>query len=348
MKTSKIFFISFILFVLCLVIYLFKSYLLTISVGILMAISTANLESKVYHMTGGKRALSASIMTGIMLLLFLAPLTYAIVVLASHAANFDMNYIAKVVDYIKNFDIKLPGVLESFEPKIKNFVASIDIGGVAKELLGYASKIWSKGSDFIVDLGFVVVFYFFANFYSFDAKKLLKENIPIENEHLEYISSQVANTMSVVLYSTIVNALLQGFLFGVIASIFGFNGILMGILFAFASLIPVVGGALVYVPLSIYELAIGNKVVAIVILLYSVIVISTLVDNFVKPIIIRFINSKLVYAPSNINEILIFFAMIAGISTFGFWGMILGPAIVTLFVATLGSYQSLKKKFDLE
>ncbi len=36
--------------------------------------------------------------------------------------------------------------------------------------------------------------------------------------------------------------------------------------------------------------------------------------------------------------------MIAGISTFGFWGIILGPAILTFFVSTLRMYVILKDK----
>ncbi|EOH5857150.1 AI-2E family transporter, partial [Campylobacter jejuni] len=48
--------------------------------------------------------------------------------------------------------------------------------------------------------------------------------------------------------------------------------------------------------------------------------------------------------PTKINELLIFLAMIAGISTFGFWGIILGPAILTFFVSTLRMYVILKDK----
>jgi predicted PurR-regulated permease PerM len=36
-----------------------------------------------------------------------------------------------------------------------------------------------------------------------------------------------------------------------------------------------------------------------------------------------------------LNEIVIFFAILAGLATFGFWGMILGPAITSFFLALL-------------
>ena len=36
-----------------------------------------------------------------------------------------------------------------------------------------------------------------------------------------------------------------------------------------------------------------------------------------------------------INELIIFFAIIAGLATFGFWGMIIGPAITVLFLTLM-------------
>ena len=72
--------------------------------------------------------------------------------------------------------------------------------------------------------------------------------------------------------------------------------------------------------------------------------ISIVADTFLKPIVIKFINDRLVKIPAKINELLIFFSMIAGISTFGFWGLILGPAIVTFFISTIKLYTLLKER----
>ncbi|MFC2491917.1 MAG: AI-2E family transporter, partial [Campylobacter curvus] len=99
-----------------------------------------------------------------------------------------------------------------------------------------------------------------------------------------------------------------------------------------------------WAPISLYELANGNATGAIVIALYTIIVISVIADTFLKPLVIKFINDKLVKIPTKINELLIFFAMIAGITTFGFWGLILGPAIVTFFLSTIKLYVLLKER----
>ncbi|HRF57883.1 MAG TPA: AI-2E family transporter, partial [Campylobacterales bacterium] len=44
-----------------------------------------------------------------------------------------------------------------------------------------------------------------------------------------------------------------------------------------------------------------------------------------------------------INSLLIFFAILAGISTYGFWGIIIGPAVTALFISLLKIYDTLKR-----
>ena len=57
--------------------------------------------------------------------------------------------------------------------------------------------------------------------------------------------------------------------------------------------------------------------------------------QFKKRLIINYINKKVIKTPTKINSLLIFFAIVAGLGTFGFWGMIIGPALVSLFISIL-------------
>ncbi|MBT0605745.1 AI-2E family transporter, partial [Campylobacter lari] len=248
------------------------------------------------------------------------------------------------IEYFKNYDLKLPETLNFIEPKIKEFLASIDLNSISKNILTYASSITKFGTKFLTDMVLICVFYFFANLYGAQLISYIKTIVPMKKEETQGILSEVSNVMSVVFYSMVLNAILQGILFAIITKFYGYDAILMGILFCFSSLIPVVGGALVYVPISLYEFANGNLHGALVIFLYSVIMISFVADTLVKPYILKWINEKLVQIPTQINELLIFFAMIAGISSFGFWGIILGPAILTFFISTLKLYVILKEK----
>lgn len=321
MKTSKIFLIGYFALVICFILYLFNPFWLTMSIGILMAVSTANISAKVLHVTDGKKMLSAIIVTLLLCLLFLVPFIYAVIEISRNAAEFDIKNITKTINYIKNYNFNLPEFISFLEPKIKETIASIDINAVVARVLKVLASIGKSSAGFITEMGLIVVFYFFANLYASELFSYAKKSVPLKTSDLEYILSEVANTTSVVFYSTIINAMLQGICFGIITKFYGYDGFLMGILFAFASLIPIVGGALIYIPVSLFEFANANIAGAIVIFLFSIVFISTVVDNFFKPQVIKFINKKLVKNPTKINEMLIFFAMIAGISTFGFWGI---------------------------
>jgi predicted PurR-regulated permease PerM len=162
--------------------------------------------------------------------------------------------------------------------------------------------------------------------------------MPVSKMKSAKMIHEVSSTMEVVFYSIIVTAIFEGFLFGVMAGYFGFNGVLFGIIYGFASLIPIVGGVLVWLPLALYAWGKMDVQTALFITGYSVIVISVFADTLVKPIIIKVIKENLLKSTIEINEIVIFFSILAGMSTYGFWGMILGPAITSFLIAITKVY----------
>lgn len=341
-KTSKIFFIGIILFLFCCVIYLFSPFLMTITIGVLISVSTSGLHIKILSLVRNKRVLGSILTTLVLCAVLFVPFIYAGTQITKNIANFDMASLNLMVENAKNMDIQLPKALNGFEVQIKEFLANLDVTGAAKQAFSYFSAAGKSSLKFVADMVLIIIFCFFAYLYGADIAGFIKKIVPIKSEQLDYVFAETANAMSVVLYSTIFNAILQGLLFSIIAGIYGFNPMLMGVIFGFCSLIPAIGGALVYVPTALVVFIGGSTSGALIILIYCVVMISTIADSFIKPLVIKFINSRLVKNPAKINEILIFFSMLAGISTFGFWGVILGPAILTLFLSVLSLYDYLK------
>jgi len=148
----------------------------------------------------------------------------------------------------------------------------------------------------------------------------------------------------VVFYSVIVTAIFEGFLFGIIMSYFGFNGLFFGVIYGFASLIPVIGGLVVWAPVSLYAWTKIDSQTAIMIASYSIIVISVIADTIVKPMIIDVIKKDFLKSTIKINSIVIFFSILAGMSTYGFWGMILGPAVTSFLIAITKVYLDYSEK----
>ncbi|ASQ31223.1 acid membrane antigen A [Campylobacter avium LMG 24591] len=344
MQQGRLFFAAFMLVVLCLLLYLFKSFLLVISIGCLMAVATSNINVYFLKLTKGNKLLASSLTTILVSSFLILPFLYALIQIGIMLKNFDYSTITNTINYIKNYHFDLPESMNFIEPKIREFLSSIDLNSITRNIFTYISNFTKTGVHVVSDIALICVFYFFANLYGTQLLLYIKSIVPIDKKELGEVLSEVANVMSVVLYSMILAAILQGLLFSFVIVFFGYDPVLWGILFAISSMIPVVGGALIYVPLSIYEFASNNLYAALWILLYSMVVISFLADNFVKPLIIKWINEKLVKKPTKINELLIFLAILAGISSFGFWGIILGPAILTFFISTIKMYVILKEK----
>jgi predicted PurR-regulated permease PerM len=207
-----------------------------------------------------------------------------------------------------------------------------------KQSTTFATEIGGAGLGFMKNMFFVIVFYFFIHYYGNRFFDTLLELLPVSSEKGKRMIQEVSATMEVVFYSVIVTAIFEGFLFGIIMSYFGFNGLFFGVVYGFASLIPVIGGFIVWAPVSLYVWTKIDSQTAIFILSYSIIVISIIADTFVKPMIIDVIKKDFLKSTIKINSIVIFFSILAGMSTYGFWGMILGPAITSFLIAITKVY----------
>ena len=210
-KTSKIFFIGATLLMFCCVIYLFSPFLMVIAIGVLMAVATSGLHAKVTKLCRGRRTLASVLSLFLICALFFVPFIYAVIEIAKNAASFDMARLNDALSYVQSLNIKLPGPFEKFDTQFRSFLANLDVAGVAKQIISYLSAVGKSSAKFIVDMVLIVVFCFFAYLYGESFKRFFKKILPVEPAQIDYIFSETANTMSVVFYSTIFNAVLQGF-----------------------------------------------------------------------------------------------------------------------------------------
>lgn len=322
---------------------LYEPFLMIIAIACLLAVATYPITQKLEPFVKNKYAL-ASLSTLLLSFLLFGPIVYSLISVGTIVNDFDSTMIEKIQIYIESINLELPSALAFAQPHVDQFIDELNVAQLSKTVLGYVGSIGKNSANFLKDLLLIILFFFFASISGKELAEYLKGVMPMEAKEIELVFSEVANVMSVVLYSILVSVLFQGALFGVIAYQFGYDGLLLGIFYGFGSLIPIIGGSLVWVPVCLLELSHGNTTSAIIIALYSVIMIAIIADTFVKPLIIRYINTAFVKSPMHVNELLIFFAIFAGLTTFGFWGMILGPAITTLFISLLKLYKVLKEK----
>jgi len=112
------------------------------------------------------------------------------------------------------------------------------------------------------------------------------------------------------------------------------NPVLLGLLTAIISIIPLLGAVMVWFPIVIYLLIKGTMTgvywPAIAMLIYGTFIIS-LIDNFLKP--------KIVGDRANIHPLVILFGILGGIQLFGIAGILIGPLVLTIFDLVIEIYR---------
>ncbi len=324
--------------------FLYKPFLLAMTIAALLAISTANIQNY-FEERFGSKLLAALASSFLLAILFFGPFAYILTTITIMIKSIDMATLSGFEAFIKSKILNPPSFLEFLKPYTAYLIHSIDMKSMASKLIALTGHIGAFSAGFVKNAFLIVVFYFFAQYHSSLIVDFLKRVVQMNENDSSVLARELSSVMSVVFYSILVTAAFEGLLFGVAVSFLGYDGIFFGILFGFASLVPVIGAALMWVPFMSYEFYLGHTFEAIFIALYTVIVISVIADTFIKPVIIREINKRLLSEnDTKLDSLVIFFAMIAGLATFGFWGMILGPAITAFFLAVLKVFEARTKE----
>ena len=317
----------------------YQPFILSITVAILLSMATFNLTKTLSNFTGSAH-ISAGISTILLSLLLFAPIVYLATLGVGYISQLDSAGVKETIYTIKGFLEDIP-FLHRFTDAYLN---ESQISTYIQESTTYATAVGGAGFGFMKNMFFVVVFYFFINYYGNRFFDTILELLPVSPEKGSRMIGEVSATMEVVFYSVIVTAIFEGFLFGIVMSYFGFNGLFFGVIYGFASLIPIIGGLVVWAPVSLYVWTKIDSQTAIMIASYSIIVISIIADTFVKPMIIDIIKKDFLKSTIKINSIVIFFSILAGMSTYGFWGMILGPAVTSFLIAITKVYLDYSEK----
>jgi len=311
----------------------YHPFLLSLTVAILLTMATFNLSKKLVGWTNSAK-ISSAISTMLLSVLLFAPIVYLATVGVEYISQIDSAGIRDTIHTLTVFTKEIP-----FLDKLsEQYLSDEKITEYIHASTSYLTVAGGAGLGFMKNMFFVVIFYFFINFYGNHFFDMVLTLLPVSPAKGGKMMHEVSATMEIVFYSVIVTAIFEGYLFGIIMSYFGFNGLLFGVIYGFASLVPIVGGIAVWAPVSLYAWTKIDSETAIVIASYSVIVISIIADTFIKPMIIKVIKVDFLKSTIQINSIVIFFSILAGMSTYGFWGMIVGPAVTSFLIAITKVY----------
>jgi predicted PurR-regulated permease PerM len=163
-------------------------------------------------------------------------------------------------------------------------------------------------------------------------EKILSSSAPLKRSNVSLIGEKMRKLIIANAIGIPVVALGQGIVALIGYFIFGApSPILLFALTAAASMIPVVGAAIVYVPVCIFMIAEGDTGTGLGLAAYCVIVVG-LTDNLLRFTLLK----KL----EDIHPLNTVFGIIMGMNLFGFMGLIFGPIMVSLTLLLIKVYRN--------
>jgi predicted PurR-regulated permease PerM len=226
--------------------------------------------------------------------------------------------------------VQLPTPVEDLMDRL-----NIDLGKISQTLKDASvqasryvgSQLVSFGQNAAQFLMAFAVMLYLTFFFLRDGKtlvRLLVRALPLGDDRERLLMQKTSEVVGATIRGNLVVAAVQGTIGGLTFWALGIHApLLWGVLMIFASLIPSVGAALIWAPVSIYLLATGEIWQGIVLIGIGAGVIG-LVDNILRPI--------LVGRETNLPDWLVLVSTLGGISIFGLNGFVLGPLIAVLFI----------------
>ena len=217
-----------------------------------------------------------------------------------------------------------------------DIVKGLDFGStpfVKEGLQNIITTISVTANDFLYSLPTRLLNIFvslFLLFYFFIDGKMLFENfkkfLPLDKKKKELYFNEFRNVAYSVVYGSVLTGIIIGILFGIGFYIFQVESpIILAFIVMILVILPIVGSALVWLPISVLKMINGDTTNGIGLIIYGVIL--SLLANLLS---YRIMSKK-----AKLHPALTVIGVIGGLKFFGFIGVIFGPFVLVLLITMM-------------
>ncbi|MEO6223411.1 MAG: AI-2E family transporter [Vicinamibacterales bacterium] len=315
-------------------ILVLKAFLMTLMVAAIMSGLLRPVFVRATERVGGRKPLAAVFTVVFALLVIIIPLVAIGGLVASQAAEITTN-VRPIVEksissptYLDQQLQKLPGYDAYLKPYRKAILTKS--GDVVKSMGGFLMS--SLQDTTLSTVSFILNFFlalYTMFFFLLDGPAMLKamfEYLPLRADEKELLIQRFLSITRATIKGTLVIGLIQGALSGVAFWVLAIpNAAFWGVLMTVLSILPVIGGALIWVPACIILFATGAVTKALVLAAFCGLVVGS-VDNVLRP--------RLVGRDTKLHDLVILFSTLGGLVAIGVMGFIIGPVVAGLFVTS--------------
>lgn len=310
---------------------LLKPIMMAIIIGVILAFIFTPIHDFFLKYIKRKN-LTAFLMCLLLIVIIVIPLWYIIPVAIDQSIKFYMQ--SYDMDFVTPLKTIFPSIFKSeqFSNEIGQAIHSF-VTKTSNSLMQYLSNVILNFPTLFLRL-LVVLFSFF--FVLRDKQELImyiQSLMPFPKDVEKRLFKSSKDLTISILYGQVVLGIAQGIIAGIGLFIFGVpNAILLTGLAIIAGIFPIIGTAIIWVPVAIYLLIAGNTVNALGVIMFGL--ISTVIETLFKPI---FISRR-----TKMNSSIILFGMVGGLLFFGLLGIILGPLILAYLFIIIEAYRNKK------
>ncbi|MFC7347600.1 AI-2E family transporter [Chryseobacterium zhengzhouense] len=235
--------------------------------------------------------------------------------------------------YMEKFNVFVKKIHDFIEKEVGINILSAENMTKVKDSAGrFSTKALSGTFNTLT----VIMSMYFILYFMFERPRLFERILasaaPLKRSNVSLIGEKMRKLIMANAIGLPVVALGQGIIALIGYFIFGApSPVLLFALTAAASMIPVVGAAIVYVPICIFMIAEGQTGPGIGLAIYCLVVVG-LTDN-----VLRFTLLKKLEDIHPLNTV---FGIIMGMNIFGFMGLIFGPILVSLTLLLIQVYRN--------
>ena len=273
--------------------------------------------------------LAAALTTLVVVVVIVMPLVFLSSLFARVLVSFYQNLGDGQELSIEKYTVILEAAVAKYVPGF-DFNITEQIRDSAEWLLGNIGTIFAGTVSTLL----IIVISLFGSFYFFrDGKEFLKILInisPLSDADDNIILHRLATSVRSVATGVVLLSLLQGVLAGIGFLIFGVpQAVLWGAVTSLMAMIPGVGTFAVMAPAVAFLFLTSTTFNAVGLTIWAVVMVG-MVDNLLGP--------HLMSRGNKLHPFIILLSVLGGISAFGPLGFIIGPVIITLFIALLEVY----------
>jgi predicted PurR-regulated permease PerM len=311
--------------------FLLKSILMAILLGLIFAFVSSPAFIYLHRWIKSKNLL-AFLICLVFAAIIIIPIWFLTPVLLRE--TMDLFTKSQAIDFVTPLKNIFPQFFtsESFSNEITSVIYSF-ITKISNSALNMVSSLILNFPKLILQLLVVIFVFFFALRDHEKFLEYIRSILPFSKDVERKLFKSSKDITFSVLYGQIVLGIFQGIIAGIGFFLVGFdNSLFLTLLAILAGILPIIGTAVVWLPVAIILLIRGDIWPTVIVAIFGT--LSFLMENVLKPI---FISKR-----TNVHSAIILLGMIGGLLFLGILGIILGPLILAYLLIILEAYRNKK------